>query len=113
MKTATLHPYALPKILARRLALAGIKATGLERLSLHGLRAGFITEAYKGGTSDEAIMEHSRHRDIHTMRGYVRRAKLAGVHSGEKVGHWSCGLSCQRSIMAAGRGSPSSRAHAD
>ena len=44
-----LHAYALPKILARRLALAGIKAAGRERLSLHGLRASFITEAYKAG----------------------------------------------------------------
>lgn len=76
IETAALHPYALPKILARRLALAGIKTSGLERLSLHGLRAGFITEAYRAGALDEAIMEHSRHRDIRTMRGYVRRARL-------------------------------------
>ena len=80
------HPYALPRILARRLALAGIKAAGLERLSLHGLRAGFITEAYKAGARDEAIMEHSRHRDIRTMRGYVRRAKLVGESPAALVG---------------------------
>ncbi|MDO9713461.1 tyrosine-type recombinase/integrase [Paracraurococcus lichenis] len=76
LETTALHPYALPKILARRLALAGIKPAGLERLPLHGLRAGFITEAYQAGARDEAIMEHSCHRDIRTMRGYVRRAKL-------------------------------------
>ncbi|WP_165982902.1 tyrosine-type recombinase/integrase [Dankookia rubra] len=86
VETAALHPYALPRILRRRLALAGIKASGLERLSLHGLRAGFITEAYKAGVRDEAIMEHSRHRDIRTMRGYVRRAKLVGESPAGIVG---------------------------
>ena len=49
---------------------------GLERLSPHGLRAGFITEAYRQGARNEEIMEHTRHRDLRTMRGYVRRAKL-------------------------------------
>jgi integrase len=86
VETTALHPYALPKILARRLTLAGIKASGLERLSLHGLRAGFITEAYQAGARDEAIMEHSRHRDIRTMRGYVRRAKLVGESPAGMVG---------------------------
>ncbi|MDO9714211.1 tyrosine-type recombinase/integrase [Paracraurococcus lichenis] len=76
VETAALHPYALPRILARRLALAGIKSAGLERLSLHGLRPGCITEAYKAGARDDTIMAHSRHRDIRTMRGHVRRAKL-------------------------------------
>jgi integrase len=86
VETAALHPYALPRILARRLALAGIQATGLERLSLHGLRAGFITEAYQAGARDEAIMAHSRHRDIRTMRGYVRRAKLVDESPAALVG---------------------------
>ena len=49
----------------------------MERLFAHGLWAGFITEAYKAGARNEAIMQHSRHRDIRTMRGYVRRAKAA------------------------------------
>ena len=48
----------------------------LERLSAHGLRAGFVTEAYQAGARDEQIMAHTRHRDLRTMRGYVRRAKL-------------------------------------
>ena len=86
VETIALHPYARPKLLARRLALAGIKPAGRERLSLHGLRAGFITEAYKAGARDEAIMEHSRHRDIRTMRGYVRRAKLVGESPAALVG---------------------------
>ena len=86
LEAAALHPYALPKILARRLAEAGIKASGLERLSLHGLRAGFITEAYRQGARDEEIMDHTRHRDLRTMRGYVRRARLLTESPVTKLG---------------------------
>ena len=58
------------------LSLAGLSAGAFERLSSHGLRAGFITECYKAGARDEEIMGHTRHKDLVTMRGYVRRAKL-------------------------------------
>jgi integrase len=47
-----------------------------ERLSPHGLRAGFVTEAHLAGARDEQVMEHIRHRDPKTMRGDVRRARL-------------------------------------
>lgn len=73
---AALHPDAVRRILARRIALAGISPSGLERLSAHSLRGGFITEAYNSGVRDEDIMRHTRHRDLRTMRGYVRRAGL-------------------------------------
>ena len=55
---------------------AGLTVASAERLSPHGLRAGFVTEAYRAGARDEQIMDHTRHRDLNTMRGYVRRAKL-------------------------------------
>jgi hypothetical protein len=35
-----------------------------------------VTEAYLTGARDEQVMDHTRHRDLKTMRGYVRRAKL-------------------------------------
>jgi integrase len=81
-----LHPNSLPKIFARHVAGAGLTAAALERLSLHGLRAGLITEAYQAGARDEAIMAHSRHKDVRTMRGYVRRAKLLGDSPAKLVG---------------------------
>jgi integrase len=71
-----LHPDAVRKILAKRAALAGLKIPSGERLSPHGLRAGFITQAYVNGARDEQIMDHTRQKDLRTMRGYVRRAKL-------------------------------------
>jgi integrase len=77
---AALHPDAVRRILAHRLAMAGLTpeeiGQGFDRLSAHALRVGFITEAYANGVRDEDIMRHTRHRDLRTMRGYVRRAGL-------------------------------------
>ncbi len=67
---------AVREILLRRARLAGLTVDAGERLSPHGLRAGFVTEAYIAGARDEQVMEHTRHRDLKTMRGYVRRARL-------------------------------------
>ena len=76
IETGRLCPEAVRQILRRRATEAGITVPAHERLSPHGLRAGFITEAYKEGARDEAIMGHTRHADLKTMRRYVRRAKL-------------------------------------
>ena len=79
-----LHPDAVRQILRKRAAAAGLTVAAAERLSPHGLRAGFVTEAYAAGARDEQIMAHTRHRDLKTMRGYVRRAKL-GTESPAKL----------------------------
>ncbi len=73
---AALHPDAVRRILAYRAGLAGLELDGVERLSAHALRVGFITEAYDKGVRDEDIMRHTRHKDLRTMRGYVQRAGL-------------------------------------
>ena len=66
------------RILLRRAALADLKVDPRERLSPHGLRAGFITEAYLAAAPDEQVMAHTRQKDVSTMRGYRRRAKITG-----------------------------------
>ena len=71
-----LHPDAVRRILAQRIRMAGLERESFDRLSAHALRVGFITEAYSKGVRDEDIMRHTRHRDLRTMRGYVRRAGL-------------------------------------
>ena len=86
VESAALHPDAVRQILRKRAMAAGITASGIERLSPHGLRAGFITEAYRQGARDEEIMDHTRHRDLRTMRGYVRRAKLLAESPVRKLG---------------------------
>ena len=63
-------------ILLSRAKLAKLTVHASERLSPHGLRAGFITEAYLAAAPDEAVMSHTRHLDHSTMRGYRRRARI-------------------------------------
>ena len=77
---------AIRLILRRRAAAAGVVGTSLEPVSPHGLRAGFVTEAYRAGVPDEAIMGHTRHRDLASMRRYVRRARLEADTPTRKIG---------------------------
>ena len=44
------------QILLKRAAKAGLKGTLAEPFSPHGLRAGFVTTAYRNGVPDEEIM---------------------------------------------------------
>jgi integrase len=80
-----LHPDAVRRILAHRVALAGIVVDSFDRLSAHALRVGFITAAYDQGVRDEDIMRHTRHRDLRTMRGYVQRAALVSESPAGKL----------------------------
>jgi hypothetical protein len=76
-----LHPDAVRQILVRRAAQAG--STGMARapVSPHGLRAGFVAQAYQAGLRDEEIMGHSRHRDLETTAtcpfGQIAAARLS------------------------------------
>jgi integrase len=79
-----LNPDAVRRILNRLAGKAGITVPAHERLSAHGLRAGFITETYRAGAKDEQIMAHTRHKSLAAMRGYIRRAKL-GQDSAAKL----------------------------
>src|SRR5690348_5350533 len=81
-----LVPDAVRQILLKRAARAGLKSTSAEPVSPHGLRAGFVTTAYRNGVADEEIMGHTRHRSLTTMRSYVRRAKLSKDSPAGKLG---------------------------
>ena len=67
------------KILKRRAAQAGLTVPEGERLSPHGMRAGFITEAYLNGALDEQVMAHARQQDVNTTRRYRKRAKTVAA----------------------------------
>ena len=86
VETTRLSPDAVRQILLKRAAQAGLKGTLAEPITPHGLRAGFVTTAYRNGVPDEEIMGHTRHRNLTTMRGYVRRAKLSKASPAGKVG---------------------------
>lgn len=77
---------AVRQILLRVAARAGVKGSLAEPVSPHGLRAGFVTTAYRNGVPDEEIMGHTRHRSLTTMRSYVRRAKLSRTSPAGKLG---------------------------
>ena len=81
-----LDPDAVRQILRKRAAQANIRGTMWEPVTPHGLRAGFVTTAYKNGVSDEEIMGHTRHRSLATMRSYVRRAQLGTSSPAGKLG---------------------------
>jgi integrase len=84
--TGRLDPDAVRQILKKRAAQAGISGTIWEPVTPHGMRAGFVTTAYKNGVPDEEIMGHTRHRSLTTMRLYVRRAKLDTKSPASKLG---------------------------
>jgi integrase len=86
VETARLSADAVRQILLKRAAKAGLKGTLAEPVSPHGLRAGFVTTAYRNGVPDEEIMGHTRHRSLTTMRSYVRRAKLSQASPADKLG---------------------------
>jgi hypothetical protein len=84
VETARLSADAVRQILLKRAGHAGVKGSLAEPITPHGLRAGFVTTAYRNGVPDEEIMGHTRHRSLTTMRSYVRRAKLSGSSTGWK-----------------------------
>jgi integrase len=85
VEAARLSPDAVRQILLKRADQARLKGTLFEPISPHGMRAGFVTMAYKNGVPDEEIMGHTRHRSLTTMRGYVRRAKLGASSPAGKI----------------------------
>jgi integrase len=67
------------RILGRRAQQADLTVDDGERLSPHGMRAGYITEAYLNGALDEQVMGHARHKSIETTRRYRNRAKTVAA----------------------------------
>jgi len=70
-----LTPGAVRDILLKRAQAAGIKGTWQEPVSSHGLRAGFVTAAYRNGVPDEEIMGHTPVREGWTLTAL----RVAGV----------------------------------
>lgn len=58
---------------------AGFDEAFVMRIASHSLRAGFITQAKLNGASLEEIASHTGHKDLNTVRGYIRRVDAAGV----------------------------------
>jgi site-specific recombinase XerD len=63
------------RIVRRRAEQAALTVDDSERLSPHGMRAGYIVEAYLNGGLDEQVQDHARQKSIMTTRRYRKRAK--------------------------------------
>lgn len=72
-----LHPDGVRRIVLRAAKRAGLTIASHEALSPHGLRAGFITEAYRRGAREADIMQFTRQKSLATMRRYIRRSDKA------------------------------------
>ena len=58
---------------------------GLDRAQFagHSLRSGFLTSAAGRGASIFKMADHSRHRSMDTLRGYVRDSEMFRNHAGD------------------------------
>lgn len=57
---------------------AGLPAAVIDQLGGHSLRAGFVTDAYSAGASDDEVMRQTWHRSVAQVRTYQRDAPHVG-----------------------------------
>jgi site-specific recombinase XerD len=76
---ARLTDRSIADIVKRYATAAGLKVADF---SGHSLRAGFVTTAAERDVELTRIMEVTRHKDVRTVTGYVRRANLFKGHAG-------------------------------
>jgi site-specific recombinase XerD len=75
------------KAVARIVKLRAVRA-GLDPapFSGHSLRAGLATAAARAGVSERAIMRHTGHKSLATLRSYIREGTLFAENPAAKVG---------------------------
>ncbi|MDN5751326.1 MAG: tyrosine-type recombinase/integrase [Pseudonocardia sp.] len=76
---AALSGAAVHKMIRRRAIAAGYDAAFVARLGGHSLRAGFVTQAFRGGADAHAIMRQTGHASPAMLETYAREhAPLIG-----------------------------------
>ena len=63
---------AIAGLIQRRAAAAGFTPAQVDQLGGHSLRAGFVTEAFRGGADAHAIMRQTGHRSPVMLEVYAR-----------------------------------------
>lgn len=74
---------AVARIIKQRAARAGLDPA---QFSGHSLRAGLATAAARAGVSERAIMRHTGHKSLATLRTYIREGSLFLENPAAKVG---------------------------
>jgi integrase len=77
--TARLTDKSIAELVKRYAAKVGLQASDF---GAHSLRAGFVTTAADRDVELTRIMDVTRHKDVRTVTGYVRRANLFKGHAG-------------------------------
>lgn len=78
----------MPAYTVARILQQGAKAIGLDPKEYggHSLRAGLVTAAAKAGVSERVLMAQTGHRDVRTLRRYIRDASLFAENAAAHVG---------------------------
>jgi len=76
---ARLTDKSIAELVKRYAARVGLQASDF---GAHSLRAGFVTTAADRDVELTRIMDVTRHKDVRTVTGYVRRANLFKGHAG-------------------------------
>lgn len=80
---AALTAGAVARIVKRSFARAGLDPA---LYAGHSLRAGFATQAARVGKQERAIMRHTRHKDVRTLREYIREGALFEENPTDGIG---------------------------
>jgi len=88
MKHGKLSDAAMNDAAVARLLKKYAKRAGLNyaRIAGHSLRAGLVTAAAQAGKPEHVIMQQTGHRDVATLRGYIRRATLFEDNAAAGIG---------------------------
>jgi integrase len=64
---------------------AGMADTLVDRIGGHSLRSGFATEAARAGASERSIARTTRHKNLDTLRRYIREGTLFEDNAASRV----------------------------
>ncbi|RMD96339.1 MAG: integrase [Bacteroidetes bacterium] len=83
LAVTSLSPRTVARIVKARAAAAGLDPRAY---SGHSLRAGFATQAARAGVPERIIMRHTRHKDVMTLREYIRDGGLFNENPTDRLG---------------------------
>jgi integrase len=75
--------YTVARVLQRSVEVLGLDP---REYGGHSLRAGLVTAAAKAGVSERVLMAQTGHRDVRTLRRYIRDASLFTENASANVG---------------------------
>lgn len=78
-----LSPRTVARVVKARAEAAGLDPRAY---SGHSLRAGFATQAARAGVPERVIMRHTRHKDVVTLREYIREGGLFNENPTDRLG---------------------------